>query len=107
MYGKSDRELDILDLLFTPLPQFLLQLRVNCVLIRKRDPSPASEILFKRIGYYTEVGTWWAKMEVEIPTLPLSSPAAGAVPAYKELIAPYVTEYDTSRPRRWTSRPLA
>jgi hypothetical protein len=39
-------------------------------------------------------------MEVEIPTLPLSSLAAGDVPAYKEPIAPYVTEYATTRPAR-------
>ena len=38
-------------------------------------------------------------------TLPLSSPAAGAVPAYKELIAPYDTGYVTIRPTRCTSVP--
>jgi len=43
---KSD-SLEILDLLVTPLPQFLLQLRINCILVRERDPSPASEILLK------------------------------------------------------------
>jgi len=48
-YNQSvpDWELKILDLLFTPLPQFLLQLRINCVPIWKRDPSPASEILLR------------------------------------------------------------
>ena len=44
---RPGTKLDILDLLFTPLPQFLLQLRINCDPIRKRDPSPASEILLR------------------------------------------------------------
>ena len=40
---------------------------------------------------------------VEILTLPLSSPAAGAVPAYRGVIAPYDTEYPTIRMRKFAS----
>lgn len=41
----------------------------------------------------------------EILTLPLSSPAAGAVPAYKEKIAPYETEYCTGRLTSYKNEP--
>jgi hypothetical protein len=48
--------LEPLDLFFTPLPQFLLQLTVECRLIRKRDPCPSSEILLRN-RFWTQVGT--------------------------------------------------
>lgn len=81
------RTLDVLDLLFTPFPQFLPQLGIEGLLVGKRDTCPSSEIL-KR-GSITITGG--RNCEAGILTLLFSSAAAGAVPAYKELIAPYET----------------
>jgi hypothetical protein len=94
--------LNVLDLIFTPLPQLLLQLGIKCLFIWKCDPRPGGEILLKQ---GIQVGASWVFLEAGILTLPLSSPAAGAVPAYKEVIAPYETEYVMSRPTRCTSEP--
>jgi hypothetical protein len=78
--------LDVLDLLFTPFPQFFHELGIESLLVGKRDTCPSSEILQR--GTITGGRT---KLETGILTLPFSSAAAGAVPAYKELIAPYET----------------
>jgi hypothetical protein len=80
------RTLDILNLLFTPFPQFLPQLGIEGLLVGKRDTCPSSKIL-KR-GSITGARNYEAGIQL---TLPFSSAAAGAVPAYKELIAPYET----------------
>ena len=37
--------LDVLDLLFTPFPQFLPELGIESLLVGKRDTCPSSEIL--------------------------------------------------------------
>jgi hypothetical protein len=76
--------LDVLDLHFTPFPQFLSQLAIESVLVGKRDTCPSSEIL--KGGPLP----WEENLRVGIQhTLPFSS--AAAVPAYKELIAPCET----------------
>ena len=77
--------LDVLDLLFTPFPQFLPELGIESLLVGKHDTCPSSEILKGRVHHRR------AKLEAGMLTLPFSSAAAGAVPAYKELIAPYDT----------------
>ena len=48
--------LDVLDLLFTPFPQFFHELGIEGLLMGKRDTCPSSEIL-KR-GTITGVRTW-------------------------------------------------
>jgi hypothetical protein len=37
--------LDVLDLLFTPFPQFLPELGIESLLVGERDTCPSSEIL--------------------------------------------------------------
>lgn len=77
--------LDVLDLLFTPFPQFLPELGIESLLVGKRDTCPSSEILKKKGVHYRRT----TLESAGILTLPFSSAAVGAVPAYKELIAPY------------------
>jgi hypothetical protein len=45
MYHLSDNNSDILDPLFTPLPQLRLELTINRLLTRKCDAGPSSKIL--------------------------------------------------------------
>jgi hypothetical protein len=42
--------LDVLDLLFTPFPQFLPELGIESLLVWKRDTCPSGEILKRRPG---------------------------------------------------------
>ena len=49
--GRSSGQmgtLDVLDLLFTPFPQFLPELGIKSLLVGKRDTCPSSKILKKR-----------------------------------------------------------
>jgi hypothetical protein len=45
------RTLYVLDLLFTPFPQFLPELGIESLLVGKRDTCPSSEILKKGVHY--------------------------------------------------------
>ena len=99
--------LDVLDLFFTPFPQFLLELGIECLLVRRRDACPGSEIL-KKIKWIrvNELTNHRQILEARIiPTLPFSSAAAGVVPAYKEVIAPYEVGYVVSRPKIFIATP--
>jgi hypothetical protein len=48
--------LDVLDLLFTPFPQFLPELGIEGLLVGKRDTCPSSEIL--KTGSITRERNW-------------------------------------------------
>jgi hypothetical protein len=98
----SDSTLNVFDLLFTPLPQLLLQFWIERLLIRKRAPCPHSQILGSFNLSVDPIGT--VRLQI-LPTFPLSSPAAGAVPAYKGVIAPYVMGYSIIRARIWVIEP--
>jgi hypothetical protein len=52
--------LDVLDLLFTPFPQFLPELGIESLLVGKRDTCPSSEIL-KKMGSITGGRHWKAR----------------------------------------------
>ena len=82
---RSDGALDVLDLLFTPFPQFLPGFGIERLPVGKCDTCPSSKIL--EGGSITGGRNW----KHEHFTLPFSSPVAGAVPAYEELIEPYET----------------
>ena len=43
--GISQNRLDVFDLLLTPIPRLLPQLRIKRQTIWKRDPCPGGEIL--------------------------------------------------------------
>lgn len=74
--------------------------------MRKRDACPGSEILKKK-GYHARIiATGHGHiLGAGILTLPFSSLAAGAVPAYKEVIGPYVRGYVISRPKIFMATP--
>lgn len=74
--------------------------------MRKRDACPGSEILKKKFITRELLRTGHGNiLGPGKPTLPFSSLAAGAVPAYKEVIGPYVRGYVISRPKIFIATP--
>ena len=70
----------------------------------KRAPCPGGQILETIVFFLNGHPVGRIRAQILL-TFPLSSPAAGAVPAYKEVMAPYETGYSTSRPRIPTIEP--
>ena len=80
--------LDILDLLLTPLPQLPRELDVERLFVRNYDACKCREVLKKITHASQDMRFPEIPKHDVVPTLPLSPPAAGAVPAYRGVIAP-------------------
>ena len=59
--------LDVLDLLFTPFPQFLPELGIESVLVGERDTCPSSKILKRGVHYHrTKLGAWSLYLAIQL-----------------------------------------